>query len=75
LGTNKRVLQREKHTRLKLFTVKKASDYYDLDQSLIYWWIRNKKFAYYKVNKKVLFKRIVFDEFLKSHEVAEFDEQ
>jgi excisionase family DNA binding protein len=52
-----------------LLTVQKASEIYGLDASLIYHWIRYKKFDHHKVGKKILFWKSDFLEFLEQHRV------
>jgi len=51
----------------KLLTVQKASNKYGLDRSLLYHWIRYKKFSYFKIEKKILFWESDFISFLESH--------
>ncbi len=58
----------------RLLTVKKASEIYGVAPSLIYHWIRYKKFDHHKVGKKVLFWEADFLAFLKRHHVARREE-
>jgi len=53
----------------KLLTVKKACEIYGIEQSLIYHWVRYKKFSYYKIDKKILIRDSDFKEFLESNRV------
>ena len=53
----------------KFTTVRKASEKYGVDQSLIYYWIRNRKFLYNKIGKKILFKEVDFTNFINSHSI------
>jgi predicted DNA-binding transcriptional regulator AlpA len=53
----------------KLLTVKKACEIYGLDPTLIYHWIRYKKFDFFKLDKKVLFLESDFLDFLEQHKV------
>lgn len=58
----------------KLLTVKKACEIYGLDPTLIYHWIRYRKFDLFKLDKKVLFLESDFLDFLEQHKVKKFDE-
>jgi predicted DNA-binding transcriptional regulator AlpA len=53
----------------RLLTVKKACEIYGLDPTLIYHWIRYKKFDLFKLDKKVLFLESDFLNFLEQHKV------
>ncbi len=58
----------------KLLTVQKASEIYGLDTSLIYHWIRYKKFDHHKCGKKILFWESAFLDFLEMHKVKRHEE-
>lgn len=58
----------------KLLTVQKASEIYGVNPSLIYHWIRYRKFNHHKVGKKVLFWEWEFLEFLENHKVQKYDD-
>ena len=58
----------------KLLTVQKANELYGVDPSLLYHWIRYKKFDHHKVGKKILFWETDFLAFLEKHKVARHDE-
>ncbi|MFI5324056.1 MAG: helix-turn-helix domain-containing protein [Thermodesulfobacteriota bacterium] len=63
-------MNREREAReSKLLTVKTASEKFGLEPSLIYHWIRYKKFPHIKAGKKVLFWEPDFLEFLEQHKV------
>lgn len=66
-------MKQEKSTR-KLLTVKKASETYGLDPSLIYHWIRYKKFDFFKPEKKILFWESDFLAFLEEHKVKKYED-
>lgn len=66
-------MKQEKNTR-KLVTVQRASEVYGVDPSLIYHWIRYKKFDHHKVGKKILFWESDFLEFLEQHRVKKYEE-
>lgn len=63
----------EKSTR-KLLTVQKACKTYGLDPSLIYHWIRYKKFDHHKCGKKILFWESDLLEYLEINKVSKCDE-
>jgi excisionase family DNA binding protein len=66
-------LKQEKSTR-KLLTVQKASEIYGVEPSLIYHWLRYKKFDHHKVGKKILFWESDFLEFLEQHKIKRYEE-
>jgi len=51
----------------KLLSVKKACEIYGVEPSLIYHWVRYKKFNFYKIDKKILIKESDFRDFLESY--------
>ena len=57
-----------------LLTVKKAAIKYGLDRSLLYHWIRYKKFPYFKIEKKILFWESDFITFIESHYINTIQE-
>jgi len=57
----------------QFLTVKKVSQTYDLDQAWIYYLIRNKKFPFYKINKKVLIEKHDFESFIESYKIQKLD--
>lgn len=65
---------KEKSTNNKLLTVQRASETYGLDTSLIYHWVRYKKFDHHKVGKKILFWESDFVAFLEEHKVEKVEE-
>ncbi len=54
----------------RLLTVKSACEIYGIEGSILYHWIRYKKFPYYKPNKKILFRQSDFEKFLDDNRVA-----
>ena len=62
------------NTKNRLLTVQKASQIYGPDTSLIYHWIRYKKFDYHKIGKKILFWESDYLIFLEQHKVKKYDE-
>jgi len=48
----------------KLLTVKKISEIFGINMPTIYWWIRNKKFKFTKVEKLIFIREADFAEFL-----------
>ena len=50
-------------------TVKKISELYGLNESYLYYLIRNKKFPFYKIDKKVLIETNDFETFLENHKI------
>lgn len=59
----------------KLLTIKKISDVYGINCSLLYHWIRYKKFNFYKIDKKILIRESDFKDFLESYKIdASFNE-
>lgn len=57
------------NNKKKLLTVKKTCEIYGLEPSLIYHWVRYKKFNFYKIDKKILIKESDFKDFLESYRV------
>jgi len=53
----------------KLLTVKKITSKYELEPSLIYYWVRNKKFSYYKFEKKILIEEQDFLNFIELNKI------
>jgi len=53
----------------QFLTVRKVSQMYDLDQTWLYYLIRNKKFPYYKFEKKILIQQSDFENFLNNHKL------
>ena len=62
------------NTKGKLFTVQKAHQIYGVEPSLIYYWIRYRKFDFFKPEKKILFWESDFLDFLEKHKVKKFDD-
>jgi len=58
----------------KFLTVSTASNQFNLKPSLIYHWLRGKKFRYYKIEKKVLFKEIDFINFINLHSIPNIED-
>jgi len=55
----------------RLFTVKEISRMYKVRLQTLYWWIRNKKFSYIKINKLIFIRESNFVEFLDQHTVGD----
>jgi len=53
----------------KFLTVKKITSKYELEPSLIYYWVRNKKFSYYKFEKKILIEEQDFLNFIELNKI------
>lgn len=66
-------MKQEESTR-KLLTVQKANEIYGVDLSLIYHWIRYKKFDFFKLDKKLLFWEKDFLDFLEQNKVRKYEE-
>ena len=64
---------KQRDTENKLLTVKKASTLYGPEPSLIYHWIRYRKFDFYKFGKKVLLPQSEFEQFLELHRRKKYD--
>ncbi len=62
-------MMEKERSRERLLTVKKACEIYGIEPSLIYHWIRYKKFSFYKVEKKILIRESDFNDFLESYRV------
>ncbi len=67
-------MKRETGTKGKLLTVKKAHEIYGVDPSLIYHWIRYRKFDFFKPEKKILFWESSFLDFLEMHKIGRHEE-
>lgn len=57
----------------RLLTVKLTQEFYGLPAGLLYWWIRNKKFDFFKIGKSVVFWEFDFLEFLRRHKISKSD--
>jgi len=57
----------------KLLTLKQISSMYGIKLPTLYWWLRQKKFSYLKINKLIFVRESEFQEFLSQYEI-EVDE-
>jgi len=55
----------------KLLTIKKISDTYGINRQTLYWWLRQKKFKFIKVEKLIFITEADFAEFLDQHTVGD----
>ena len=61
-------------SNFKLFSVKTACEYYGLEPSILYHWIKYRKFSVYKFEKKLLFRQSDFEKFLENNRIPLGDE-
>lgn len=66
--------KKKRESNSKLLSVKTACEYYGLEPSLLYHWIRQRKFPIYKLDKKVLFEKSDFEFFLQYNRIPAGDE-
>ena len=53
----------------RFLTIKKIVEIYGIESTLLYHWVRYKKFNFYKIDKKILIKESDFKDFLESYRV------
>ena len=61
-------------THKKLLTIKAISEMYGIRLPTLYFWIRNKKFNYFKINKLIFIREPDFTDFLDQNKVDVDDE-
>jgi len=60
-------LTMKKPSKERLLTIKELSTERGLNPSLVYWWVRERKFEVVRVGKKVLIPEKAFDAFIEFH--------